>query len=154
MAGATGLGVMHVDDQQRVVAFVEKPKDPPSIPGRPDRALASMGVYVFNADFLYEQLIRDHDDPHSSHDFGKDLLPWLVGRGEPVYAHPVRRIGDLGNVDDFIETMVDALEGRADTDGAPAAASSVGSMSSWEKRSLFTVPGLMTPGQRMAQGTR
>jgi glucose-1-phosphate adenylyltransferase len=83
---ASGFGVMHVDDQQRVVAFVEKPKDPPAMPGRPDRALASMGVYVFNADFLYEQLIRDHDDPKSSHDFGKDLIPHCVDRYR-VYAH-------------------------------------------------------------------
>jgi glucose-1-phosphate adenylyltransferase len=83
---ASGLGVMHVDDQQRVVAFVEKPKDPPAMPGRPDRALASMGVYVFNADFLYEQLIRDHDDPQSSHDFGKDLIPHCVDRYR-VFAH-------------------------------------------------------------------
>jgi glucose-1-phosphate adenylyltransferase len=83
---ASDFGVMHVDAQQRIVAFVEKPKDPPSIPGRPDRALASMGVYVFNADFLYEQLIRDHDDPKSSHDFGKDLIPHCVDRYR-VFAH-------------------------------------------------------------------
>ena len=83
---ATDFGVMHVNDQQRVVAFVEKPNDPPPMPGRPDRALASMGVYVFNADFLYEQLIRDHDDPHSSHDFGKDLIPHCVDRYR-VFAH-------------------------------------------------------------------
>ena len=83
---ASDFGVMHVDDQQRVVAFVEKPKDPPPIPGRPDRALASMGVYVFNAEFLYEQLIRDHDDPQSSHDFGKDLIAQCLERHR-VYAH-------------------------------------------------------------------
>ncbi len=83
---ASGFGVMHVDDRQRVVAFVEKPEDPPAMPGRPDRALASMGVYVFNADFLYEQLIRDHDDPKSSHDFGKDLIPHCVDRYR-VFAH-------------------------------------------------------------------
>lgn len=83
---ATGFGVMHIDEQQRVAAYVEKPKDPPAIPGRPDRALANMGVYVFNAEFLYEQLIRDHDDPHSSHDFGKDLIPHCVERYR-VFAH-------------------------------------------------------------------
>ena len=83
---ASEFGVMHVDEQQRVVAFVEKPKDPPAMPGRPDRALASMGVYVFNADFLYEQLIRDHDDPQSSHDFGKDIIPHCVDRYR-VFAH-------------------------------------------------------------------
>jgi glucose-1-phosphate adenylyltransferase len=76
-AEASEFGVMHVDEDQRIAAFVEKPKDPPPMPGRPDRALASMGVYVFNADFLYEQLVRDHDDPNSSHDFGKDVIPPL-----------------------------------------------------------------------------
>jgi glucose-1-phosphate adenylyltransferase len=85
-AEASEFGVMHVDDDQRIAAFVEKPKDPPPMPGRPDRALASMGVYVFNADFLYEQLIRDHDDPHSSHDFGKDVIPHCVKRYR-VFAH-------------------------------------------------------------------
>jgi glucose-1-phosphate adenylyltransferase len=77
---------MHTDEQRRIVNFVEKPKDPPSIPGRPDRALASMGVYVFNAEFLYEQLIRDHDDPKSSHDFGKDVIPHCVSRYR-LFAH-------------------------------------------------------------------
>ncbi|MBK9019012.1 MAG: glucose-1-phosphate adenylyltransferase [Sulfuritalea sp.] len=83
---ASGFGVMHVDDQQRVVDFVEKPADPPPMPGRPDRALASMGVYAFNAEFLYEQLIRDHDDPRSTHDFGKDVIPHCVDRYR-VFAH-------------------------------------------------------------------
>ena len=86
LADASGFGVMHVDDNQRIVAFVEKPANPPPMPGRPDRALASMGVYVFNADFLYEQLIRDHDDPNSSHDFGKDVIPHCVDRYR-VFSH-------------------------------------------------------------------
>ncbi len=83
---ATEFGVMHVDDNQRVVDFVEKPADPPGIPGRPDRALASMGVYVFNAAFLFEQLCRCHDDPKSSHDFGKNVIPHAV-ENYRVYAH-------------------------------------------------------------------
>ncbi len=86
LAEASGFGVMHTDEQGRIVNFVEKPKDPPCIPGRPDRALASMGVYVFNAEFLYEQLIRDHDDPRSSHDFGKDVIPHCVPRYR-LFAH-------------------------------------------------------------------
>jgi glucose-1-phosphate adenylyltransferase len=77
---ASAFGVMGIDDQQRVTSFLEKPSNPPAIPGRPDRALASMGVYVFNAEFLYEQLIRDADDPKSSHDFGKDIIPRIVSR--------------------------------------------------------------------------
>ena len=75
---ATAFGVMKVDDQSRVVEFVEKPANPPSIPGNPAKSLASMGIYVFNSQFLYEQLIRDADDPKSSHDFGKDLIPHMV----------------------------------------------------------------------------
>ncbi|MDO8787878.1 MAG: glucose-1-phosphate adenylyltransferase [Sulfuritalea sp.] len=86
LADASSFGVMHVGDNQRVSAFVEKPANPPPMPDRPDRALASMGVYVFNADFLYEQLIRDHDDPHSSHDFGKNVIPRCVDRYR-VFAH-------------------------------------------------------------------
>jgi glucose-1-phosphate adenylyltransferase len=77
---AKGFGVMAVDAEQRVVAFDEKPAQPKCIPGRPDMALASMGIYVFNAAFLFEQLQRDADDPKSSHDFGKDLIPHCVKR--------------------------------------------------------------------------
>ena len=84
---ATGFGVLHVDHDQRVIDFVEKPKDPPAMPGRPDTALASMGVYVFNGDFLFDQLLRDSADEQSSHDFGKDILPYLVRQRAAVYAH-------------------------------------------------------------------
>ena len=86
LADATAFGVMAVNTEQRVVEFVEKPSDPPHIPGDPTRALASMGIYVFNAAFLYEQLKRDADEPKSSHDFGKDIIPYLVHRYR-VYAH-------------------------------------------------------------------
>ena len=86
LADATAFGVMAVNTEQRVVEFVEKPSDPPHIPGDPTRALASMGIYVFNAAFLYEQLKRDADEPKSSHDFGKDIIPYLVPRYR-VYAH-------------------------------------------------------------------
>ncbi len=86
LADAEGFGVMGTDPDGRIVRFVEKPKDPPPMPGRPDRALASMGVYVFNADFLFEQLIRDHDDPGSEHDFGKNVIPHCVSRYR-VFAH-------------------------------------------------------------------
>jgi glucose-1-phosphate adenylyltransferase len=84
---ATGFGVMAVDDHDRVVKFVEKPKDPPPMPGHPDLALASMGVYIFNGNFLWDQLARDTADPHSSHDFGKDIIPFLVDRRAAIYAH-------------------------------------------------------------------
>ncbi len=77
---ASAFGVMGVDDEDRIVDFLEKPQDPPCIPGRPDRALVSMGVYVFNTDFLFEQLIRDADDPRSEHDFGKNIIPHVIKR--------------------------------------------------------------------------
>jgi glucose-1-phosphate adenylyltransferase len=78
---ASEFGVMAVDDSLKIVDFLEKPRSPPAMPGKPDRALASMGIYAFSADFLYSELQRDHEDPTSSHDFGKDVIPHLVGRG-------------------------------------------------------------------------
>jgi glucose-1-phosphate adenylyltransferase len=83
---ATGFGVMAVDGAGRVTDFLEKPADPPAMPGKPDRALASMGIYVFNAGFLFEQLSRDAAEDGSSHDFGRDIIPYLVPRGS-VLAH-------------------------------------------------------------------
>jgi len=83
---AKSFGVVSVDEYQRITAFDEKPAIPTPMPGNPSRAFASMGIYVFNAKFLYEQLIRDADDPKSSHDFGKDVIPYLVNRYR-VFAH-------------------------------------------------------------------
>ncbi|NDE00488.1 MAG: glucose-1-phosphate adenylyltransferase [Gammaproteobacteria bacterium] len=83
---ARAFGVMAVDDKDLVTEFVEKPADPPSIPGKPERSLASMGVYIFNTEFLLDVLSADADDPNSSHDFGKDIIPKLV-RERQVVAH-------------------------------------------------------------------
>jgi glucose-1-phosphate adenylyltransferase len=83
---AKAFGVMGINEEARVVDFNEKPANPTAIPGRPDRALASMGIYVFNTRFLYEQLIRDADNPRSSHDFGKDIIPHLIESRYRVYA--------------------------------------------------------------------
>jgi glucose-1-phosphate adenylyltransferase len=87
VAEAKAFGVMAIDEQRRIVDFVEKPPEPPCIPGKPGRALASMGIYIFNARFLYRELERDMADPASSHDFGKDIIPKLVKAGKAV-AHP------------------------------------------------------------------
>ena len=87
LSDARSFGVMAVDDALRVVAFQEKPENPAPMPGRPDTALVSMGIYVFNAAFLYEQLERDSVDPRSSHDFGKDIIPHVLARGYRVVAH-------------------------------------------------------------------
>jgi glucose-1-phosphate adenylyltransferase len=84
---ASAFGVMAIDDKQMVTEFVEKPADPPAMPGRPDMSLASMGIYIFNAQYLYRELARDMADPNSSHDFGKDIIPHAVRNGD-VAAHP------------------------------------------------------------------
>ncbi|MCO4097852.1 MAG: glucose-1-phosphate adenylyltransferase [Gemmatimonas sp.] len=81
---ATGFGVMHVDAHDRIVHFLEKPADPPGIPGNPDMALASMGIYVFKTRFLADLLRRDAADMTSTHDFGKDLIPYVVANGKAV----------------------------------------------------------------------
>jgi glucose-1-phosphate adenylyltransferase len=83
---ASSFGVMTVGEEDRVMKFAEKPADPTEIPGKPGRALASMGIYVFNAKFLYEQLVRDADTKSSTHDFGHDIIPYLIERYR-VYAH-------------------------------------------------------------------
>lgn len=86
LSEASSFGIMAVDAENRVVDFVEKPSQPPAMPGDASHALASMGIYVFNADYLYQLLEEDERDPDSSHDFGKDILPKVVARGEG-YAH-------------------------------------------------------------------
>jgi len=77
---ATAFGVMDVDENRRVRAFVEKPANPPLMPGRTDTALASMGIYIFNADFLFEQLLKDADTKGSTRDFGRDIIPAVIDK--------------------------------------------------------------------------
>ena len=84
---ATAFGVMHIDEKDNIIAFLEKPKNPPHMPGKPDVALASMGIYVFETSFLIDILRRDAADPNSSHDFGKDIIPYLVKNGKAVAHH-------------------------------------------------------------------
>ena len=84
---ATEFGVMEVDEDYQITAFFEKPDDPPAMPGCPDTALASMGIYVFNADYLFKLLEEDRNTPESTHDFGKDLIPKLTEQ-RVAYAHP------------------------------------------------------------------
>jgi glucose-1-phosphate adenylyltransferase len=117
---ARAFGVMSVDEGDRVTGFEEKPAQPQPIPGQPGRALASMGVYVFNAGFLYEQLIRDADEKGSSHDFGKDLIPYVVSR-YGAYAHRFAEscVGmtgnrpywrDVGTVDAYWEANMELIK--------------------------------------------
>ncbi len=86
IAEAHAFGVMQIDADKRIVGFAEKPQNPQSLPGHPDRALASMGVYVFNTEFLIEALRRDAADANSSHDFGKDIIPAVLATHR-VFAH-------------------------------------------------------------------
>ena len=83
------LGVMTVDETGRIIGFDEKPAEPNSIPGKPGICLGSMGNYIFNTDFLYEQVIRDADTSDSSHDFGKDIIPSIIDKYR-VYAYAFR----------------------------------------------------------------
>ena len=84
LALASDFGIMKVDERMRIIDFVEKPAAPPAMPDKPDRALASMGIYAFSANFLYSELQRDHDAGGSAHDFGRDVIPDLVNRGLAV----------------------------------------------------------------------
>ncbi len=78
VAEATAFGVMHVDADDKIIDFVEKPANPPTMPGDDTKSLASMGIYVFDADYLYELLEEDDKDENSSHDFGKDIIPKII----------------------------------------------------------------------------
>ncbi|MBP8287262.1 MAG: glucose-1-phosphate adenylyltransferase [Rhodoferax sp.] len=117
---AKGFGVMSVDAEDRIVEFKEKPANPQPMVGNPDMALASMGIYVFNARFLYEQLLRDADDPKSSHDFGKDIIPHCVKRyrtfaqnfAESCVSEPDKTPywRDVGTLDAYWEANMDLVQ--------------------------------------------
>jgi len=116
-ASAESFGIVQVDEQRRVVQFQEKPKDPATLPGRPEECLASMGIYVFNAAFLYRRLQQDAAQAGSAHDFGNDIIPALLGRAD-IHAHrfesscvntvngrPYWR--DVGTLDAYWEANID-----------------------------------------------
>ncbi len=117
-AEASAFGVMAIDDKRNITAFIEKPADPPAMPGNDAVALASMGIYVFDADYLYSLLEDDLANPASSHDFGKDVIPRAVSEGRAL-AHPfsmscVSRVAgitpywrDVGTIDAFWSANLD-----------------------------------------------
>jgi glucose-1-phosphate adenylyltransferase len=86
-AEASAFGVMAIDSERHITDFVEKPADPPTMPDNPEVTLASMGIYIFNTDYLFSLLDDDIANPGSSHDFGKDIIPRVVAEGRAV-AHP------------------------------------------------------------------
>jgi len=110
------FGVMTVDETGRVIAFDEKPAKPNSIPGKPGICLASMGNYIFNTEFLYEQVIKDADSPDSGHDFGKNIIPSII-KDYRVYAYPFRDPEtqqqaywrDVGTLDAFWEANMELV---------------------------------------------
>ncbi|MGI4731653.1 MAG: glucose-1-phosphate adenylyltransferase [Janthinobacterium lividum] len=118
---ASGFGVMATDESGRIIAFVEKPADPPPMPGNPDVSLASMGIYVFKTRLLIDELRRDAADPGSSRDFGHDIIPHLVANGKAVAhrfsASCVRSDGesaaywrDVGTVDAYWAANIDLTD--------------------------------------------
>ncbi len=118
---ATGFGVMHVDATDRIISFIEKPKDPPGMPDKPEMSLASMGIYVFKTSFLCDQLRRDAEEKGSERDFGKNLIPYIVKHGKAV-AHRFTRScvrsenesqsywRDVGTVDAYWEANIDLTD--------------------------------------------
>ncbi len=114
---ARAFGVMHIDTEGRIKAFMEKPENPEPIPGNDDLALASMGIYAANTDFLVEQLTRDAEDKTSNHDFGKDVIPAVI-RDYRAFAYPFRDVQsgrqaywrDVGTVDAFWEANLELID--------------------------------------------
>ncbi|MCA9578228.1 MAG: glucose-1-phosphate adenylyltransferase [Polyangiales bacterium] len=115
---AREFGVMDTDASGRIISFLEKPAEPPCVPGKPEVSLASMGIYVCNAEFLYDSLVRDAKDEGSTHDFGRDFIPSFVSSAK-LYAHDFskscQRSGnehgnywrDVGTLDAYWEASLD-----------------------------------------------
>ena len=124
---AKGFGVMAVDETDKILEFVEKPAEPPTMPGDPTRSLASMGIYVFETEFLCDLLEADARNPDSSHDFGKDIIPGLVATGDAV-AHPFGRScvmsglekkpywRDVGTLDAYWQANIDLTDFEPELD--------------------------------------
>jgi glucose-1-phosphate adenylyltransferase len=118
LAQARDFGVMAIDEQGRVLGFREKPADPDPIPGHPGQALASMGIYVFSTDVMYELLFQDAARKEaSSHDFGKDIIPGMLSSSR-VFAYPFRDENrkqaaywrDVGTLDAYFQTSMDLIQ--------------------------------------------
>jgi glucose-1-phosphate adenylyltransferase len=116
---AQEFGVMLIDGDHRVVNFVEKPRDPLGLPDQPDMVLASMGVYVFNTDAMYELLFQDAAKKEASnHDFGRDIIPAMIAGGSRVFAYPFRDENrkeaaywrDVGTLDAYYQTTMDLIQ--------------------------------------------
>ena len=110
------FGVLQVDEQNRIIGFQEKPADPKPLPSNPELCLGSMGIYVFKPEVLYRMLEEDARDPASSHDFGKNIIPKMVGRN-PVFAFSfidenkkeAKYWRDVGTLDAYFEANMDLV---------------------------------------------
>ncbi len=111
------FGIVAVDEADRVTGFLEKPQDPPAMPGQPHLALASMGIYVFNSELLVRALEADAADPASQHDFGKNIIPSLIPDGR-MFAYPfydenkkaAKYWRDIGTLDAYFEANMDLCQ--------------------------------------------
>ena len=117
-AQAREFGVMHIDDAGRVVSFLEKPQNPPGMPDNPEMSLASMGIYVFATDVMYERLFQDAAMKEASgHDFGRDIIPSML-KNSRVFAYPFRDENrkqaaywrDVGTLDAYFQTSMDLIQ--------------------------------------------
>lgn len=113
---AKRFGVVEIDSDSKIVRFEEKPASPKAIPGKPGKVFISMGIYIFNSDILFKELERDNQDKNSTHDFGKDVIPKMIGKykvygfnfydyekGEPFYWK------DIGTIDAYYESNMDLI---------------------------------------------
>lgn len=115
------FGVMSIDSDYKITSFLEKPKTASPMPGATDRCLGSMGIYVFNTDLMFDLLLEDGNDPDSSHDFGKDIIPKMIAQQSAVYAYPFRDRNssesphapywrDVGTLDAYYQANLDLIE--------------------------------------------
>ncbi len=128
-AVASGFGIMDIDESERIINFIEKPSHPPSIPGKPGFSLASMGIYVFDAQYLYQLLSEENTVIETHHDFGKDLIPKVVEQGA-AWAHPFSRScvsseinndappywRDVGTIDAYWSANLDLVSTKPELD--------------------------------------
>ncbi|MFP4276383.1 MAG: glucose-1-phosphate adenylyltransferase [Wenzhouxiangella sp.] len=116
LGDACSFGVMQVDQEHWITGFQEKPDQPQPLPEDPDRAMVSMGIYIFNSDFLHQTLTRDAENSDSSHDFGKDIIPAAIGEGRRIRAFPLQRAvsdkpywRDVGTLDALYQANMELL---------------------------------------------
>ncbi len=120
---AHAFGVMDIDSENRIIKFSEKPKNPESIPGKPNKSLASMGIYVFSTKALFRELLKDKENPNSSHDFGKDIIPSMIQSGRVMafpFCDPVTGgeayWRDVGTVDSLWESNLELADVNPELD--------------------------------------